>query len=124
MLNAIDGIWEMVRAEMEGDAAPEMVVAKTALELANGTYAVRFAGKISDRGSFELAATGDVNSLLLRGREGPNAGRTIPCIYQRMGDRLRICFGLSGVVPTEFTATAGQQRYLATYRLRPAATRE
>lgn len=120
-MSALDGIWEMVRAEFDGDEAPELVVIQTEVELRDGTYFVRFAGRVADRGSFELGETAGTKTILLRGVEGPNAGRTIPCIYQRVGERLRVCYGLDGVAPVEFATASGQQRYLATYRLKPPA---
>jgi uncharacterized protein (TIGR03067 family) len=121
MSSAIDGIWEMVRAELDGETAPEMFVGKTEIELARGAYVVRFGGVISDRGSFELGDTLESKTIILHGIEGQNAGRIIPCIYQRVGDRLRVCYGLSGVAPTDFSTASGQQRYLATYRLKSPA---
>jgi uncharacterized protein (TIGR03067 family) len=118
---ALDGVWEMVRAECAGEAAPELVVQRTEIELAQGEYRVRFAGQLADRGQFEIGAAGDMPRLILRGRHGPNAGRTIPCIFQLKGERLRICYGLDGVPPVAFATQAGDQRYLATYRRKPAA---
>lgn len=112
----IDGTWQLIRAELDGEAAPELVVTQTVLALAAGAYEVRFAGEIADRGSFELCETAEANSIILRGTDGPNAGRSIPCIYQLAGGRLRICYGLDGVAPTQFATSTGQQRYLAIYR--------
>ena len=112
----IDGIWELVRAELDGEQAPELVTTKTVLTLANGAYEVRFAGEIADRGTFEAGTTPDDKTILLRGTEGQNAGRTILGIYQLVGERLRVCYGLSGVAPAAFTTATGTERYLATYR--------
>lgn len=112
----IDGVWELVRAELDGESTPELVSMGVELELANGAYVVRFAGQIADRGTFELGGTMEAKTMLIYGVEGPNAGRTIPCIYQQVGERLRVCYGLGSVQPTEFTTASGQQRCLATYR--------
>jgi uncharacterized protein (TIGR03067 family) len=84
--------------------------------LEGGTYVVRFDGQISDRGRYQLGEASEYGTILIRGLEGPNAGRTIPCIYQHVGDRLRVCYGLGGEVPTGFKTAVGQNRYLATYR--------
>jgi uncharacterized protein (TIGR03067 family) len=113
----LEGQWQMVRAEQAGDAAPDYFVARTELRFAGGAYEVWFGGERSDRGTYrEEAATGGARGLELRGAEGPNAGRTLRCIFQLMGDRLRICYGLDGVRPAVFATQAGDQRYLATYR--------
>jgi len=123
----ISGTWQMVRAEFDGENAPDEVVQRTEIEFTATRYIVRFAGKATDRGNVEFpeASTATqpessrvgVATLALHGMSGVNAGRIIPCLYQRVGDRLRVCFGIGGTLPTEFNTRAGQQRYLATYRL-------
>lgn len=112
----LEGGWEMVRAEMQGESAPELVVNKTVLAFTGERYAVHFAGEVTDRGFFATDPAPTPRRLILRSVEGANAGRTLPCIYQLTGGRLRICFGLDGSAPTGFSAKAGEERYLATYR--------
>jgi uncharacterized protein (TIGR03067 family) len=108
------GRWQMIRAELAGEVAPELVTGRMILELGEGTYAVAYAGEISDSGAWEIGR--EEGTLILNGRSGPNAGRNIPCLYQQAGDRLRVCFGLDGVSPVDF-ATAGRAgRYTAIYR--------
>jgi uncharacterized protein (TIGR03067 family) len=113
---SLDGTWELMKAELDGEAAPELLALRVIMDLAAGDYVVRFDGKVSDRGTFELGGTRELKTLIIHGLKGPNAGRTIPCIYQQTGDRLRICYGLGGEAPTEFKTAGGQKRYLATYR--------
>lgn len=112
----IEGTWQMVRAELAGVMAPEMVTSHTVVSLDAGEYAVSYGGTVEDRGTYEVEATTGHAAMVLRGVAGPNAGRTIPCIFQIMGDRLRVCYGLDGVRPVEFAAREGEQRYLVTYR--------
>lgn len=114
MSAALAGLWQMIRAESNGEPSGDLVALRVELELATDTYCVRFAGKVADRGLF--SSTND--TLTLRGTEGPNAGRTIPCLFQLVGDRLRVCYGLDGTLPAAFT-TAGTANYLATYRRNP-----
>jgi uncharacterized protein (TIGR03067 family) len=113
---AIEGTWQIVKAELAGEEMPAFVAEKIEVELTAGTYTVRFAGEVSDRGSYALDAADGPKRMLLAGVEGSNAGRTIPAIYQLAGDRLRICYGLDGTVPVAFATGAGQNLYLATYR--------
>lgn len=113
---ALCGIWEMVRAEHAGDPSPELVALRVELRLTADSYAVHFAGELADSGTFTAESTGPHPALVLCGTKGPNSGRTIPCIYQLMGNRLRICYGLDGTTPEAFATTAGSQLYLATYR--------
>ncbi len=114
---SLDGLWQPISAEFSGEKAPAEVIERTELELRLGRYTVRFGGESSDAGTF----TGDAATLTLQSAEGTNAGRTIPCVFQLKGDLLRICFGLDGTRPTAFATAAGDQRYLVTYRRRPAA---
>ena len=111
----LDGRWQMVRAERGGESAPEMVVNRLEIEFGNDTYQVRFAGEVTDRGTY-TAEPGTPPTLSLCGTRGPNAGKTIPCLYQLVGDRLRICYGLDGTLPQEFATAPGTEPYLATYR--------
>ncbi len=112
---AIQGLWAPTKAQLAGEYAPPEVLQRTEFELTADRYTVRFAGEASDEGTYTLRATDPLKSLLLRSTAGTNLGRTIPCIYQLAGDRLRICFGLDGVAPTAFTAAAGTTHYLVTY---------
>jgi len=108
----------MVRAEFAGEDAPDMLALRVELELTADTYAVRFAGQVADRGNYALATA---NALTLTGTDGPNRGRTIPCIFQLVGNRLRICYGLDGAAPAAFATVSGTPHYLATYRRKSAA---
>lgn len=112
MAASLTGTWEMIRAEQNGELSPELVALRVELELTSATYVVRFAGQIADQGTISC----DAARFTLIGTEGPNAGRTVPCIYQLAGDRLRVCYGLDGIAPTGFSTTAGSAQYLATYR--------
>lgn len=114
--SVIDGLWQLVRAEHAGETAPELVLDQTTIELTSGDYRVRFAGKVVDEGSFELGGAADSPTLRLRGKSGPNAGRTIPCLFQLRGDRLRVCYGFNGTEPTQFSTTRDNGHYLAVYR--------
>jgi uncharacterized protein (TIGR03067 family) len=117
MQETIDGIWIMVRAELDGVAAPDLVVARSQIEFAAGRYETRFGHEAGDRGTFVVGGEAEQGTIDLKVVAGPNRGRIIPCIFQRRGDRLRVCFGLDGVVPADFSTAPGQQRYLVTYRL-------
>lgn len=115
MAASLAGIWEMTRAESGGENSPDLLALRVELELTGDTYVVRFAEKIADRGTYTAVAP----ALTLLGLDGPNCGRSIPCIFQLAGDRLRVCFGLDGIAPTAFTTAVGSAHYLATYRRKP-----
>lgn len=113
---ALHGIWEMIRAESGGEPSSDLLALRVELHLTADTYQVHFAGELADQGTFTRASSDTHAALILVGAKGPNAGRTIPCIYQLVGDRLRVCYGLDGTPPTAFATAPGTERYLATYR--------
>jgi uncharacterized protein (TIGR03067 family) len=113
---SIEGRWQMVRAELAGEEAPEMVAPRTVVEFASGTYIVRFDGEIADEGSFEVRETIPYKTIVLQGTKGINAGRTIPGIYQLIGHRLRICYGMDGITPTDFSTSASETQYMVVYK--------
>jgi uncharacterized protein (TIGR03067 family) len=115
-MSLLHGIWEMVRAESDGQPSSDLLALRVRLHLTADTYHVHFAGELADQGTYTRAADGPHSALIFLGAEGPNAGRTIPCIYQLVGDRLRVCYGLDGKVPEKFAADPGSPNYLATYR--------
>lgn len=115
-LAALAGQWQLVRAELDGEPAHELVTTNTTLRLDAREYEVRFGGEVADRGSLALEASGGNPVLVLSAGEGPHAGRVIRSIFQVRGSMLRICYGLDGVAPDAFATHGGSQRYLATYR--------
>lgn len=112
-MQSLEGIWQPVYAEHEGEEAPKMMLDKMELELADGKYTVRFGGVAADQGTYTVDAEGH---LTLAGMIGPNAGRRIPGLYKFSGDALSICYGLGGTRPDRFSTAKDQQRYLANYR--------
>ena len=108
----LHGNWRPVRAELDGQEAPAMALDRMEMVLSEQRYVVRFAGEVHDQGVWCVTAT----TLILTGQHGANDGREIPAIYQLAGDRLRVCYGLDGTVPTEFKTGVNSQRYLVTYR--------
>lgn len=112
----IEGTWHPIRAEHEGQLAPDMALAKMKMTFANGKYCLRFGRDPSDEGSYEISSAEAESILTLRGTKGVNAGRTIPAIFQLRGDRLRVCYGMNGACPKEFNAGLNSARYLVTYK--------
>jgi uncharacterized protein (TIGR03067 family) len=111
-MNSLEGTWQPVYAELDGEEAPRMALEKMELQLSGGKYTVLFGGEAYDHGTCEVSADG----LTLCGIRGPNAGRTIPSIFKFSGDVLSICYGLSGKRPVKFATGSGQQIYLVNYQ--------
>jgi uncharacterized protein (TIGR03067 family) len=110
--HSLEGRWQPVYAESDGEEAPKMMLDKMEIEFTNGEYAVRFGGVTADQGTYVIDGDGQ---LTLAGMVGPNAGKSIPSIYRFAGGALSICYGLGGVRPKKFTTQGGTQLYLANY---------
>ena len=95
---------------------PEAVLKAISLKLGEGTYEVSANGQL-DKGTVEVDSSKQPKTMIIRGTEGPNVGKTFPAIYELNGKTLRICYDLSGAKhPTEFKAPAGTKLYLVTYQ--------
>jgi uncharacterized protein (TIGR03067 family) len=111
------GVWEPVKAELGGEDLPVSTFGGATLELTSDTYA--FAG---DRGTYELLSAKllsakSAGEMDIYGREGPNAGHTIPAIYDLKGDELRICYELGdGSRPREFATRKGARVLYIRYK--------
>ena len=115
-MHSLEGVSQPVQAELNSEPAPKSMLENMEVELAGGSYVVRFGGVAADQGTYEIEPAG----LTLRGVTGPNAGRTIPCIHKFVEGRLVVCYGLGGVRPDDFGPATGDQRYLASYQRKPA----
>ena len=112
---AVQGTWMPIKAELAGSVWPDAVLKTIVLKMDNGKYEVSVAGKL-DKGTYTQNAVSRPKGLTIQGTDGPNAGKTFPCIYELNGDTLRVCYDLSGVkAPTEFATAKGTQLYLVTY---------
>ena len=114
--HSFEGIWQPVYAEHDGEETPRMVLDKMEVELVGGKYTVRFGGVAADHGTYTV----DADGMTLLGVTGPNAGRTIPCIFKFAGVVLSICYGLGGTRPQKHATAKGQQLYLASYQRKDA----
>ena len=58
MSHSLEGLWQPVYAEMDGEEAPKMLLDKMEIELTGGEYAVRFGGVTADQGTYLVEAEG------------------------------------------------------------------
>ena len=106
------GQWAPVSAQLAGQDFPVASFAGATLQLTADTYA--FGG---DRGNIVVLPGSAPAQMDILGREGPNAGRTVPAIYALAGDELTVCYQLGpGARPSEFTSPPGSQILLIHYR--------
>ena len=105
------GRWEPVTATLGGKDYPVVNFDGAKLKLTDDAY--DFAG---DKGAYQLIPGGFPSKMDIHGVEGPNAGRTIPAIYQLDGDQLSICYQLGkGDRPGGFKSPEGTKVLLIRY---------
>lgn len=111
-----DGVWLPTAATLGGQALPDEVLKSIKLELKGDAYTVTMGGR-SDRGTCKWDAGSDPKAVDVVGSQGPNQGKTIPAIYEREGEVMRICYDLTGKArPREFKSPEGSQVFLVEYR--------
>ena len=111
----VEGSWTPIKAELGGQPMPDAILKTISLKLADGKYEAMGGGR-PDYGTYSLDTAVQPKSMSVTSTNGPNQGKTFPCIYELNGDTLRICYDLSGTKrPTEFKSVAGTQLYLVTY---------
>ncbi len=112
----LNGTWLPATAELGGKPFPEEFRKITRLMIDGERYTVTVGDQI-DRGTVKLDSSAKPKALDITGTEGPNKGKTIPAIYERDGDTLRVCYDLSGQSrPKEFKTTEGSLLFLVTYQ--------
>lgn len=114
--DSLDGTWHLVRAELNGETAHEIVIANTVLDMKAGRCAVRYTGERTDNGWFAFGEPTAERTIVSHGVEGLNIASTIPRFYKYAGGLLHMCLGPTGATPTWGVSSPGKQQYLATYR--------
>lgn len=110
--DGLQGTWKPVQAELGGVMLPEAGLAPLRLLLGKG-ITVLTGAESPDRGTVTVDPSKKPAAMDVLGTEGPNKGRTFPAIYELEGDRLRICYDLSGKqCPEEFRTAKGTRLYL------------
>src|SRR3954454_20816170 len=96
------GTWQLTRGVVGGNALPEEVVKNIRLELTDGKY--RLTGAESpDQGTWSLHLDQKPLAMDVKGTDGPNKGKMFLAIVELDGNRMKICYDLSGQTrPTTF----------------------
>lgn len=114
--DGLEGTWLPSVAELGGKPFPEEFRKITRLVVEGDRYTVTVGDQV-DQGTVKIDSSAKPKAMDITGTEGLNKGKTIPAIYERNGDTLRVCYDLSGQGrPTEFKTTEGSLLFLVTYQ--------
>jgi uncharacterized protein (TIGR03067 family) len=115
-LNGLDGTWQAEEAELAGKKWPDEVTKSIQLVITKGKYLVKTA-EGDDRGTVQYMPDQKPSAMDITGTEGPNKGKRFLAIYKLDGDKLVVCYDLTGKArPQEFKTQAGTAMFLVTYR--------
>ena len=114
-LTAMAGKWQPTSLEMGGDKKSADELKNMSLTIEGDKYTVAVDDKI-DKGTVKLDKKDKLKTMDITGTDGPNKGKTYPCIYELEGDSLKVCYALEegSQRPTEFKA--GKGLLLITYK--------
>lgn len=111
----MEGTWAPVSAELSGQPFPEAVLKTMRLTMQAGKYTT-LVGETKDEGAYTIDAKPVPNRIDIVGAEGPNKGMKLLAIFEFDGDKLRICYDLTGKQrPSEFKTDKSQQHFLVVY---------
>lgn len=112
---ALNGVWVPVSAVMGGKALTTEECQSIRAVFRDGKYTVK-SGDETDKGTYTIDDSKDPKQVTIVGTEGPNKGKTIPAIFERDKNTLKVCYDLSGKAPPEkFESKADSKIFLATY---------
>jgi uncharacterized protein (TIGR03067 family) len=110
---SLQGVWKPVTAVLGGQPMPLPVLKAITLRITNDLYEVSEGEPEPDRGKWTLDSASEPT---ITSTNGPNRGQTFPAICELEGEKLRVCYDLSGANrPREFKSIKGTQLYLVTY---------
>ena len=112
---AIKGVWAAESAELGGKAMQPEMIKNWRLALGDGKYVFKGAEQ-PDEGAVKIHPDKKPKEMEITGTNGPNKDKTYQCIYEITGDKMKVCYDLSGSGrPTEFKTKPQTLLFLATY---------
>ena len=110
------GAWQLQKGTVAGFDLPEPAAKALSLELTNGKYLLKGA-KAPDEGTWKIDVAKKPYAMDIKGENGPNKGKTMLCIFELDGDKLKVCYDMAGKKrPAKFESTKENKLFLADYK--------
>jgi len=121
-LRALEGEWHFVSLHVDGAAMPSVAIASSRLLMDGDRFRMESPEANYD-GIFSIDTKADPMRIDIEFVDGPEAGNTSCGIFERSGDQLTICLGLTGAKrPVAFSTKPGSGHALERLK-RASATR-
>jgi uncharacterized protein (TIGR03067 family) len=113
----LSGAWKPKFATMAGDKIPDEVCKNIQLDMTPGRYQTITNG-VESSGSIQLDLKAEPRSMDITIEDGPEAGKTIKCIYKFEGEELHVAYSLAfdEVRPVEFESNQDNKVLLIVYQ--------
>lgn len=120
----VQGTWKPVSGVLSGEPFPRQSLEQMTLQINKEGYTYETSG-FKDVGTIQIDGQTDPKQIDLQAKEGPNRGQTVNAIFKIEGDRLTICYELSGKNrPTSFSSPKDSQILLLIYEKDASSTGE
>lgn len=107
-LEKLQGIWQLVAMEAEGDAMPADELGDRKAVYEGNRLSLRSGETVRRRGIITLNPSRSPKAMNTWDQDGPYQDQTVPGIYELEGDTLKICFARPGQErPKTFTTKMG-----------------
>lgn len=113
----LSGTWRPDWGELAGNKLPDEVCAGILLEMGEGTYRT-VANGVESTGKIVLDLAKDPRTMDITLGDGPDAGKSLKCIYKFVDDELHVAYSLAfdDVRPTEFESNQDNKLLLFIYK--------
>jgi len=115
-LAALQGTWNLVAMEAEGDDVPADAIKGWHAVYEGDALTLHSETEVRRHGITTLDPSRNPKAINTWDQDGPYDDRTVPGIYELKGDSLKLCFARPGEQrPTEFTTKKGTGVLLVIY---------
>jgi uncharacterized protein (TIGR03067 family) len=116
-MKRMDGEWQMVSGEREGNAFPNEVVKSAKRVTKDGETSTEFNGTLALKAKFKVDLSKNPKSIDYEITDGPQKGKAMIGIYELKGDDFKACMVMSDQKrPTDFTTKEGDGRTLTVWK--------